>query len=121
MSIFLSEKPTLRKVTAFHRCTVLCFLGRIPLAEEQRNAPYRRNANQRIYDPADGRSLSAEQVRDKVKAEESDKAPVQPANDGKDECDSVNDHVFGSFAGFAQHDRALLSFPEKKKIYARQK
>ena len=27
----------------------------------------------------------------------------------------------GSFAGFAQHDRALLSFPEKKKLCARQK
>lgn len=66
----------------------------ISASREKRDAPERRQTYQRINDAGDDRGLSAAQPRDNVKPEKTNASPVDPADDGENQCDSVYyDHV----------------------------
>lgn len=72
-------------------------------AEQQRHAPDRGQAHQRVDHAADRGGLPAEQVGDHVESKQSDTAPVQPADDSQRQGDSVHNHhgfSIPSFDGF---------------------
>ena len=61
--------------------------------EQKRNAPNTRECHDRVHDAADDRRLTAAKPCDAVKAEQTDRAPVQRTDNGKDKRYSVNNHV----------------------------
>ena len=61
-------------------------------AEEERNTPDTCQSNNGVDNPAAKRSLTAQQPRHKVESEQSDASPVQGADDGDDQSDSVHNH-----------------------------
>ena len=68
---------------------VACDLARLSFAEEKGNAPNARKRDDGIYDAAEKCLLAAEEPRDDIELEKTDTAPVEAADDGEDECDSV--------------------------------
>ena len=64
---------------------------RVP--EQQRDAPETCQPDQRVDDPGEDGGLSAEQECDGIKAEQPHAAPVQRADDHKDQRNFVNDHI----------------------------
>ena len=60
---------------------------------------------------ADGSGLSAEEPGDKIEAEQADAAPVDPADDGQDQSDTVHDHK----ALLLSYDIALIVSERKAK------
>ena len=64
---------------------------RVP--EQQRDAPETCQPDQRVDDPGEDGGLSAEQECDGIKAEQPHAAPVQCADDHKDQRNFVNDHI----------------------------
>ena len=70
----------------------MLFLYSVALSEQERDAPQCRETDQCVDDAAECGCLPAEKVRDKVKSEYTDKAPVDAADDGKHQGNSVHDH-----------------------------
>ena len=91
-----------------------CFLVNDGVAaEEQRDAPERGEADQRVDHAADGGGLSAEEPRDEIKAEQPDAAPVDAADDKQREGDAIHEHrKLSSPCGF------LVIMPFEGKKYA---
>ena len=56
-------------------------LDHFTVAEQKRNAPQSRRANQRIDDTADDGGLSAEDGSDQIKLENADQPPVDGSDD----------------------------------------
>ena len=54
-------------------------------AEQERNAPERRQAHEREDHAAESAVLSAEQSGDEIELEQADAAPVQPADNGENQ------------------------------------
>ena len=70
------------------------------LAEQQRDAPQTCQADDGVDDPADNAAGAAEQPGNKVKLKNANKTPVQRADDGQDQCQSI--HVITSIWLFGQ-------------------
>ena len=66
-----------------------CFHGFFPVPEEQGDAPDGSQSDQGVDDAADNGRLAAEEPSHQVELEEADAAPVQAADDDKDQTDSV--------------------------------
>ena len=64
-------------------------LLRITFTEEQGDTPYCRKRDDGIYDAAEDRILSAKKPCDDIKPKKTDTAPVETADNGKNECNSV--------------------------------
>ena len=62
---------------------------RVSFAEEKRNTPDSRKRNDRVHDAAEDRILSAKKPCDDIKPKKTDTAPVETADNGKNECNSV--------------------------------
>ena len=63
------------------------------VAEQQRDAPETCQPDQRVDDPGEDGGLPAEQECDGIKAEQPHAAPVQRADDHKDQRNFVNNHI----------------------------
>lgn len=64
----------------------------LTLAEQQGDTPKTRQTNKRINDSAQDGILAAEQPCNKVKLEDTNKAPVQAADDRENQCYRI--HMF---------------------------
>lgn len=60
-----------------------------PFAEQEGYAPDTGDRNQCIEDPADGGTLSAEGPGNDIEAEKADTAPIEGADNYKNQCQSV--------------------------------
>ena len=61
----------------------------ISYTEDQRDTPKRGKRNHHVNDTRQDRPLSAKQPCDRIKAEKTDAAPVESANGGYDQGDSI--------------------------------
>ena len=68
------------------------FLVLVAGAEEERNAPESRKGNERIDDTCPKAVVAAEEPGNRVELEEPDAAPVERADDGQNESNTVDDH-----------------------------
>lgn len=82
------ELPSLYSVTA----------GDCVSPEKKRDTPYPGKTHKGIDKTAEQRTLSAEQPCNQVEPENSHKAPVETADDGKNQCDGI--HVVTSISDF---------------------
>ena len=71
--------------------------------EQQRDAPQSCQPHQRVDNPGEERHLPAEEESHRVKAEQPDTAPVQCADNHKNQRDFVNDHVDTSYDDWTAH------------------
>ena len=62
-------------------------------SEEQCNAPQTGQSNQRVNDSGKEGELSAAEEGNRIKAKQSDTAPVQSAYDDQNQCDCIKNHV----------------------------
>ena len=72
-------------------------LFRITFAEEQRNTPDRRKSDDGIYNAAEECILPAEKPCDDIKLKKTDATPVETADNGKNQCNSVEHNEKPSF------------------------
>jgi hypothetical protein len=68
----------------------LLSIDALTLAEQQSDAPKACKTHNRINDTADHRALPTEQPGNQIKLENANKPPVDRANDGEDQCDSIH-------------------------------
>ena len=68
----------------------------LPVPEEEGDAPNTRQRDNRIDHATNGSALAAESPCHYVELKQADAAPVDGADDHKDQCQSVQ-HVFHSF------------------------
>ena len=64
----------------------------VSVLEQQGYAPERGKTYESVDHAADGRGLSAEYPRNKVKSEQSDASPVNTADDGQYKRDAIYNH-----------------------------
>ena len=64
----------------------------LPIPEQKRNAPDGGNPYQRIDDTADDTALAAANPGDDIKLEDPDGSPVDPADDGQRQRDSIENN-----------------------------
>ena len=74
-------------------CRKLRFVGKRIVAEEQRDAPKRRETDERVYHAAHGRRLPAADPCNYIEPEQTDAAPVDAADYGQNKCDAVDYHL----------------------------
>ena len=72
----------------------------LPLTKQQSDAPEACQADQSINDPADDRTLSAKQPGYQIELKDAHKAPVQAADDRKDQCQCIHDVTSIHFLGY---------------------
>ena len=95
------------------------FQNFFPLPEEQRDAPDTRQRDKGKNDTADCRSLATKGPAHYVELEQADAAPVDRADDHKDQSDSVQ-HVFQLLNLLSVKTDALLrigSIPQLEEDY----
>ena len=69
----------------------------ISLAEEQRDAPQTGETDQGEDNAADGGGLTAKEPADEIEAENTDRAPVERADNAQDKSNSVHHYNDRSF------------------------
>jgi hypothetical protein len=84
--------------------------------EDQRDAPNARQTNHRVDDAAEQRGRSAADPRYQVKLEKPDASPVQRADNGQNERNSIHDHSFFLLFSACSAD---ISMPLAFRKYAR--
>ena len=73
------------------RCSLFLVGDRVTLAEEQGNAPHGRQADQGKDDAGEHGILTENRLHE-VKIKDTDATPVEPADDGEDQRNSVKYH-----------------------------
>ena len=68
-------------------------------AEQKRYAPNARKSDHGVYDSADQWGLTSAQPCDDIKSEKPDASPVQCADDGDEEGNSIHNHRHSSLNG----------------------
>ena len=66
------------------------FVAAAAFAEQQADAPEAGEADEGVDDAGDDGGLAAEDPGDEVKFENADQAPIQGADDGKNQCDGIH-------------------------------
>ena len=66
------------------------FAAAAAFAEQQADAPEAGEADEGVEDAGDNGGLAAENPGDEVEFENADQAPIQGADDGKDQCDGIH-------------------------------
>ena len=66
-------------------------LNEVIVPEQEGNAPYGGDADERVDDAAQNGALSAEKPCDEIKLENADEAPVDAADDDENNADFIED------------------------------